>query len=162
MSDRDKVSNSFSSDSTDSPLYGTNAANNTTYDTYDPDATTDYGVRAAKPLRTYNKMATDVNTSEHDTASGAKVKRTTFENGRSRTIYSPETGAYEETLDYTEKGVQHHHREKLSSEGVYQSRDVELEKDGTRHVRREYKNPITGTSTSLRGTMSDRAFEMDF
>ncbi|KAE8315251.1 hypothetical protein BDV41DRAFT_574950 [Aspergillus transmontanensis] len=148
------------SDRTDSPIC---AANDKTYYTYDADATTNYGVRAAKHLNTKKEIPTDVRIHEYEASGGARVNRTNFENGRGRTIYSPNTGAHDETLDYSTDHGEHHYREKLSADGIYQLRDVDvdLRKDGTRHVHREYNNPITGITTSVRGTMSDRAFEAD-
>ncbi|KAE8327915.1 hypothetical protein BDV39DRAFT_204627 [Aspergillus sergii] len=142
----DRRNDSHSSLSSDDLLEGTDrpicATNDTTYDTYDADATTNYGARAAKRLNTKKQTATD--------------------NGHGRTIYSLNTGAYDETLDYSTDDAEHHHREKLSADGVYQLRGVDLRKDGTRHVHREYNNPIIGITTSVQGTMSDRAFEADF
>lgn len=99
---------------------------------------------------------------EYEAPSGTKIKKTNFENGRGRTIYNSSTGAYDEILDYGTDDAEHHHREKLSADGIYQLRDVDLHRDGTRHVHREYNNPIAGITTSVEGTMSDRAFEADF
>ncbi|KAE8367561.1 hypothetical protein BDV27DRAFT_154851 [Aspergillus caelatus] len=162
----DRTNETYSSSSSDDVIDGTDspicAADDTTYDTYDADATTNYGVRAAKRLDTKKETATDVSIHEHEAPSGARIKRTSFENGRGRTTYDPDTGAYDELLDYSTDDADHHHREKLDADGVYQLRDVDLRKDGTRHVHREYNNPITGITTSVQGTMSDRAFELDF
>ncbi|KAE8159862.1 hypothetical protein BDV40DRAFT_302876 [Aspergillus tamarii] len=164
MSDRTKETYSSSSSDdlinrNDSPICATD---DTTYDTYDADATTNYGVRAAKRLDARKETATDVSIHEYEAPSGARIKRTNFENGRGRTTYNPNTGAYDELLDYSTDDADHHHREKLNADGVYELRDVDLHKDGARHVHREYNNPITGITTSVRGTMSDRAFELDF
>ncbi|KAB8274780.1 hypothetical protein BDV30DRAFT_86256 [Aspergillus minisclerotigenes] len=162
----DRRNDSHSSSSSDDLLEGTDspicAANDTTYDIYDADATTNYGVRAAQRLNTKKEIATDMSIHEYEAPGGARVKRTNFGKGRGRTIYSPNTGAYDETLDYSTDDAEHHHREKLSADGIYQLRDVDLHRDGTRHVHREYNNPIAGITTSVEGTMSDRAFEADF
>ncbi|KAF7621929.1 hypothetical protein F9C07_2285749 [Aspergillus flavus] len=164
MSDRRNDSHSsFSSDDllegTDSPIC---AASDTTYDTYDANATTNYGVQGAKRLNTEKRTATDMSIHEYEAPSGTKIKKTNFENGRGRTIYNPSTGAYDEILDYGTDDAEHHHREKLSADGIYQLRDVDLHRDGTRHVHREYNNPIAGITTSVEGTMSGRAFEAGF
>ncbi|KAE8137397.1 hypothetical protein BDV38DRAFT_246738 [Aspergillus pseudotamarii] len=162
----DRTNETYSSSSSDDLIHGTDSpictAGDRTYDTYDADATTNYGVRAAKRLGTKKEKATDVSIHEYEAPSGARIKRTNFKNGRGRTTYNPSTGAYDELLDYSTDDADHHHREKLNADGVYELRDVNLRKDGTRHVHREYNNPITGITTSVQGTMSDRAFELDF
>ncbi|OGM48293.1 hypothetical protein ABOM_002178 [Aspergillus bombycis] len=143
----------------DSPIH---AAHDTACDTYDADATTNYGVRGAKRLSIKKETTTDVSIHECEAPSGDRIKRTNFENGHGCTIYNTNTGAYDETLDCGTDDGDHHHREKLTADSVYQLQDVDLHKDGTRYVYREYGNPITGITTCVRGTMGDRAFEADF
>ncbi|KAL4808424.1 hypothetical protein BDV18DRAFT_158523 [Aspergillus unguis] len=77
-----------------------------------------------------------------------RIKTSTFDNGEGSTIYDPESGAYDQMLDYTTgSGSYRHHRERMTEDGVYQERDVQRRDDGSRHVHREYENPATGTRT---------------
>ncbi|KAL6231474.1 hypothetical protein BDW75DRAFT_43206 [Aspergillus navahoensis] len=75
-----------------------------------------------------------------------RVKTTSFDNGEGSAVYDPESGAYDQMLDYTTgSGEYKHYRERMTEDGVFQARDVTRLEDGTRHVHREYVNPITGT-----------------
>ncbi|KAL4997262.1 hypothetical protein BDV10DRAFT_96516 [Aspergillus recurvatus] len=75
-----------------------------------------------------------------------RVETTTFGSGEGSTVYDPESGAYDQMLDYTTgSGEYKHHRERMTEDGVFQARDVTKRGDGTRHVHREYENPVTGT-----------------
>ncbi|KAL4900492.1 hypothetical protein BDW74DRAFT_182585 [Aspergillus multicolor] len=77
-----------------------------------------------------------------------RVKTTSFDNGEGSTVYDPESGAYDQVLDYaTGSGGYRHHRERMTEDGVFQARDVVRREDGSRHVHREYDNPETGTRT---------------
>ncbi|KAE8378668.1 hypothetical protein BDV26DRAFT_261322 [Aspergillus bertholletiae] len=154
MSDRTKaIGASLSSD---------NMANGTDRSILAADTTPNSGVSGAKYRDAKQETTNDVSIHGYEASSGARIKRTKFENGCSRTIYNPNTRAYDEMLDYHTGDADHHHREKRSANGVYQMRSVDLHKDGTRHIHREYNNPITGVTTSVQGNMNDRAFEADF
>ncbi|GAB1196596.1 hypothetical protein APSETT444_005868 [Aspergillus pseudonomiae] len=161
----DRTNESYSSSSSSDMIDGVDGSIYVTHDTaytYDADATIKYGVRGAKRLSTKKETTTDMSIHEYESPSGEGIKRTNFENGRGRTIYNPNTGAYDEILDYSTDDGDYHHRGSLAPTGFYQLRDIDLHKDGRRHVHRECDNPITGITTSVRGTMSDRAFEADF
>ncbi|KAE8150643.1 hypothetical protein BDV25DRAFT_139641 [Aspergillus avenaceus] len=129
---------------------------------YKTEKVTRNGVSGSPCLDSDRSASPDLEDYEYDPVLGAQVKRVNTGNKHGRTIYNPDTGAYDEMLDYTINGVDHHHRERVSADGVYQLRDVETDKDGTKHIHKEYNDPITGTSTSVRGCMSDRAFQSDF
>lgn len=62
------------------------------------------------------------------------------------TTYDPNSGSYDQHLDYQTDSSRRHHRERLDENGVYRHRDVDHRDDGTTHVHREYDNPNTGTS----------------
>lgn len=66
--------------------------------------------------------------------------------GYSRTSYDPNTGSYDQHLDYDTGSSRRHHRERVDSTGTYRHRDVDRRDDGTTHVHRDYDNPNTGTS----------------
>ncbi|KAL4865849.1 hypothetical protein BDV12DRAFT_173797 [Aspergillus spectabilis] len=92
----------------------------------------------------YDNIITD--TPATSTDSGMRVKTTSFSHGEGSTLYDPESGAYDQILDYqTGSGGCKHHRERMTEDGVYQVKDVERQGDGSRHVHREYENPGTGT-----------------
>ncbi|KAL4990425.1 hypothetical protein BDW68DRAFT_174902 [Aspergillus falconensis] len=75
-----------------------------------------------------------------------RVKTTSFDNGEGSTVYDPQSGAYDQMLDYaTGSGEYRHHRERMTEDGIFQARDVTRREDGSRHVHREYENPATGT-----------------
>ncbi|KAL4733687.1 hypothetical protein BDV11DRAFT_210022 [Aspergillus similis] len=95
---------------------------------------------------TYND-ANDVDADVYgDGGTDLRVKTTSFDNGEGSTVYDPESGAYDQMLDYTTgSGEYRHHRERMTEDGVFQARDVTKRQDGTRHVHREYENPLTGT-----------------
>ncbi|OJJ02826.1 hypothetical protein ASPVEDRAFT_29373 [Aspergillus versicolor CBS 583.65] len=58
------------------------------------------------------------------------------------------TGTSASVVDYaTGSGGFRHHRERMTEDGVYQARDVKRRGDGSKHVHREYQNPVTGTRT---------------
>ncbi|KAJ6112186.1 hypothetical protein N7523_008247 [Penicillium sp. IBT 18751x] len=82
---------------------------------------------------TYDNTGTTYGTSDYDTGYGV-------------TTYDPDSGAYDQHLDYRTDSSRRHHRERLNDKGVYRHRDVDRRDDGTTHVHREYDNPITGTS----------------
>ncbi|KAL3438546.1 hypothetical protein BDV09DRAFT_108659 [Aspergillus tetrazonus] len=90
-----------------------------------------------------NKVDADV---YEDGSPDLRVETTSFDNGEGSTVYDPESGAYDQMLDYTTSaGEYRHHRERMTEDGVFQTRDVTKRQDGTRHVHREYENPLTGT-----------------
>lgn len=127
--------------------YGPQAGDNDP-DVYDYDADVDYDEvltdRSAKGAGT----GTGTGTSVKDKDSEMRVKTTSFDNGEGSTIYDPESGAYDQMVDYTTgAGGFRHHRERMTEDGVYQARDVKRRGDGSKHVHREYQNPATGTST---------------
>ncbi|KAL4972814.1 hypothetical protein BDW66DRAFT_143412 [Aspergillus desertorum] len=75
-----------------------------------------------------------------------RVETTSFDHGEGCTVYDPESGAYDQMLDYTTgSGEYRHYRERMTEDGVFQARDVTKRGDGSRHVHREYENPVTGT-----------------
>ncbi|KAL5340500.1 hypothetical protein BJX70DRAFT_361155 [Aspergillus crustosus] len=77
---------------------------------------------------------------------GIRVRTTTFTRGEETTVYHPESGAYDQTVDYrTGSGGSRHHRERMTADGVFQVRDVENRGDGSKHVHKEYENTGTGT-----------------
>ncbi|RDW60397.1 uncharacterized protein DSM5745_10855 [Aspergillus mulundensis] len=85
---------------------------------------------------------------DEDGDADLRVKTTSFDNGEGSTVYDPESGAYDQILDYTTgPGGYRHHRERMTEDGVFQARDVVKRGDGSRHVHREYDNPGTGTRT---------------
>ncbi|KAL2798344.1 hypothetical protein BJX66DRAFT_295420 [Aspergillus keveii] len=99
----------------------------------------------------YDDIITDTSTSTANRTvdeTGLVTESISLDNGEGTTVYDPETGAYDQMYDYTTgDGGYKHHRERLTDEGVYQSRDVDRRNDGTRHVHRKYQNPVTGTRT---------------
>jgi hypothetical protein len=71
---------------------------------------------------------------------------TTYDSGYGTTSYDPQTGAYDQHLDYETPTGRRHHRERVDPSGTYRHRDVDRYDDGTSRVHREYDNPNTGTS----------------
>ncbi|KAL4821737.1 hypothetical protein BDW67DRAFT_179570 [Aspergillus spinulosporus] len=75
-----------------------------------------------------------------------RVETISVDNGEGSTVYDPESGAYDQMLDYTTgSGEYRHYRERMTEDGVFHKRDVTKRQDGTRHVHREYENTLTGT-----------------
>ncbi|KAL4881353.1 hypothetical protein BJY04DRAFT_218174 [Aspergillus karnatakaensis] len=96
----------------------------------------------------YDDIVTDTPATSTADTDGMRVKTTNFTHGEGSTIYDPESGAYDQMVDYqTGEGGYRHHRERMTEDGVYQVRDVERRGDGSRHVHREYDNLGTGTRT---------------
>ncbi|KAL4788195.1 hypothetical protein BJX76DRAFT_316608 [Aspergillus varians] len=101
----------------------------------------------------YDNIITDGPVARTGTGAGDKdserrVQTTSFDKGEGTTIYDTQSGAYDLMLDYaTGDGGYHHRRERMTEDGIYQARDVQRRGDGSRHVHREYVNPVTGTRT---------------
>lgn len=85
-------------------------------------------------------------TAEYGTDAIGNTYGTTYDTGYGTTAYDPNSGAYDQHLDYRTDSSRRHHRERLDPSGVYRHRDVDRRDDGTTHVHREYDNPNTGTS----------------
>lgn len=69
-----------------------------------------------------------------------------YDTGYGTTTYDPNTGAYDQHLDYETDDARRHHRERVDDDGVYRHRDVDRRADGSTRAHREYDNPNTGTS----------------
>jgi hypothetical protein len=100
----------------------------------------DYGTTYAAGATTYDTPSTTYDTT------GYGLGTTGYGAGYGTTTYNPDTGAYDQHLDYRTDGTRRHHRERLDDSGVYRHRDVDRRDDGTARVHREYDNPNTGTS----------------
>lgn len=66
--------------------------------------------------------------------------------GYGATTYDPNTGSYDQHLDFRTPAGRRHHRERVDDTGTYRHRDVDRYDDGSTRVHREYDNPNTGTS----------------
>ncbi|KAJ5428880.1 hypothetical protein N7445_010334 [Penicillium cf. griseofulvum] len=131
--------------------YGDNWS--TTYDTYD---TTGSAYNPAGS--TYNTLGSTYSPSRYSTYGGATDYGTVgygsnatatisdTDTGRGTTTYDPQTGAYDQHLDYSTPTGRRHHRERVNSAGTYRHRDVDRFDDGSTRVHKEYDNPNTGTS----------------
>ncbi|KAJ5749302.1 uncharacterized protein N7511_010998 [Penicillium nucicola] len=80
---------------------------------------------------------------------GADPTGSTYDNhdiGYGATTYDPNTGAYDQHLDYRTPAGRRHHRERVDQHGTFRHRDVDRYEDGSARVHKEYDNPNTGTS----------------
>ncbi|KAJ5135084.1 uncharacterized protein N7515_004362 [Penicillium bovifimosum] len=96
--------------------------------------------------RTDATDATDYGTVGYSATTPTTTYDTTYDSGYGTTSYDPQTGAYDQHLDYRTPTGRRHHRERVDQSGTYRHRDVDRFDDGTSHVHREYDNPNTGTS----------------
>ncbi|KAJ5519587.1 Endo-1-3(4)-beta-glucanase [Penicillium fimorum] len=124
----------------------------TTYDTYDTTGST-YNPTSS----TYDTLGSTYSPTGYGAYGatdygavgyGSNATATTYDTdtGRGTTTYDPQTGAYDQHLDYSTPTGRRHHRERVNSAGTYRHRDVDRFDDGSTRVHKEYENPNTGTS----------------
>lgn len=97
-------------------------------------------------------------TTGYGTTAGTTTGTTDAYGNANRTTYDPDTGAYDQHIDYNTDGTRRHHREQMDDTGRYYHRDVDTDTtgyDNTSRVHKEYSNPNTGTSYH-RDTTYDR------
>ncbi|KAJ5561325.1 hypothetical protein N7535_004208 [Penicillium sp. DV-2018c] len=90
--------------------------------------------------------ATDYGTVGYSAVTPTTTYETSYDSGYGTTTYDPQTGAYDQHLDYRTPTGRRHHRERVDQSGTYRHRDVDRFDDGSARVHREYDNPNTGTS----------------
>lgn len=59
-------------------------------------------------------------------------------------VSNPLTGAYDEEVQYRMSGALRHHWERVTPQGSFFLRDVDVFDNGTKSVHREYSDPTTG------------------
>jgi hypothetical protein len=100
--------------------------------------------------RDYNRDYNDYSTNRGSSYDSTRDYDYNNTDGANRTSYNPDTGAYDQHIDYdTADGTHRHHREQVDDSGRYYHRDVDTDTtglDNTSRVHKEYANPNTGTA----------------
>lgn len=100
-------------------------------------------LRKDSDLKTYIGSSTDGMTG-YRYNSIERTKAVPIEDGQGYRVSNPLTGAYDEEVQYRTAGALRYHWERVTPQGSFFLREVDVFDNGTKSVHREYSNPTTG------------------
>lgn len=128
---------------------GERATNTSTDSTYGAYTYEDDDNKVSEPEPTLRKAHVDSST---DGVAGYRYKYSPMEcstavpieSGQGYRVSNPLTGAYDEEVQYRTTGALRYHWERVTPQGSFFLRDVDVFDNGTKSVHREYSDPTTG------------------
>lgn len=112
-----------------------------TYGAYEDDNASEPTLREKSDVEVYADSSTDGVTGYSPTERPTAVP---IQGGQGYRVSNPLTGAYDEEVQYRTAGALRHHRERVTPQGSFFLRDVDVFDNGTKSVHREYSDPTTG------------------